>query len=136
MTLKAYVFGIAAALFVLIVVVSLLRRRRLRERHAVWWLGAGILALIVSAVPQTLTHVADFVGIDLPINLVFFVSITILFLVSVQHSAELTRLEAKARDLAETVALLELRVRELSGESLDPKGDQGATPDGDSEHER
>jgi len=135
-TLKAYVFGIAAALFVLIVVVSLLRRRRLRERHAVWWLGAGILALIVSAFPQTLTYVADFVGIDLPINLVFFVSITILFLVSVQHSAELTRLEAKARDLAETVALLELRVRELSGESLDPEDDHGATPDGGSEHER
>lgn len=136
MMLRAYLFGIAAALFVLIVVVSLLRQRKLRERHAVWWLGAGVLALIAGAFPQSLTHVANFLGIELPVNLVFFVSITILFLVSLQHAAELTRLEAKTRDLAETVALLELRVRELGGESLDRNGDQGATPDGGSDNER
>lgn len=135
MTLRGYVFGIVAALFVLIVVVSLLRQRKLRERHAVWWLGAGIFALIVSAFPQTLTYVADFVGIQLPINLVFFVSITILFLVSLQHSAELTRLEAKTRDLAETVALLELRVRQIGGEPIGPHDDDEPTRDGGSERD-
>ncbi len=136
MNLRAYLFGIAAAVFVLIVVVSLLRRRKLRERHAVWWLGAGVLALIAGAFPQSLTRVADFVGIDLPVNLVFFVSITILFLVSLQHAAELTRLEAKTRDLAETVALLELRVRELGGETLGRSDGIQPTPDGGSENGR
>lgn len=136
MTLRAYIFGIAAAFFVLVVVVGLLRQRRLRERHAVWWLVAGVLALLAGAFPESLTRVADFVGIVLPINLVFFVSITILFLVSLQHSAELTRLESKTRDLAETVALLELRVRELGGEPLH-RAARGETPPADgSEDER
>ena len=39
-------------------------------------------------------------------------SIAILFLVCLQHSAELTRLESKTRTLAERVALLELELRE------------------------
>lgn len=131
MNLRAYIFSVAAALFVLVMVIYLLRRRRLRERHAVWWLGAGVLALIVGAFPETLDHAARAVGIELPINLVFFVSITILFLVSLQHSAELTRLESRARDLAETVALLELRVRELSDQQA-----PGGVDDAGSDDER
>lgn len=136
MTLRAYIFGIAAALFVLIVVVSLLRQRRLRERHAAWWLAAGVLALLAGAFPESLRWAASVTGIELPVNLVFFVSITILFLVSLQHSAELTRLEAKTRDLAETVALLELRVRELGGEPTTRPVGNDATRDNDSTDER
>jgi len=124
MSLRTYVFGIAAALFVLIVVVELLRRRQLRERHAVWWLFAGALALIAGVFPETLTWAASLVGIGLPVNLVFFVSIAILFLVCLQHSAELTRLESQTRALAERVAIMGLELREL--QSLSP-GEEDAS---------
>jgi len=128
MNLRAYIFGLVAALFVLAVVITLLRRRRLRERHAVWWLIAGVGALLLGAFPRSLEAMADFLGIELPINLVFFVSIAVLFLVSIQHAAELTRLEARERDLAETVALLQLQVEQLGGGAVSSKDDRGALP--------
>ena len=127
MNVRAYVFGITAALFVLIMVIYLLRRRRLRERHAVWWMFAGVLALIVGVFPDSLEHTARAVGIELPINLVFFVSITLLFLESLLHRAELTKLQSLTRDLAETVALLELKVRELTEESTGARSDDAPT---------
>ncbi|AYF98351.1 DUF2304 domain-containing protein [Protaetiibacter intestinalis] len=108
-----YAFGVLSALFVLIVVIESLRRQRLRERHAILWLGGGLLALIVSIFPGTLDWIAALIGISVPTNLVFFVSIALLFLVCIQHSTELTTLERKTRALAETVALLELHVREI-----------------------
>ncbi len=111
MTLASYIFGIATALLGLIVVIEMLRRHRLRERHAVWWLIAGTLALLVGVFPNTLRWAAGLFGIEVPINLVFFVSIATLFLVCLQHSAELTKLESKARVLAEQNALQELRMR-------------------------
>jgi hypothetical protein len=111
MSIGSYVFGVASATLVLIVVIEMLRRRRLRERHAIWWLAAGSLALVAGVFPQTLEWVASAVGVGLPSNLVFFVSIATLFLVSLQHSAELTTLEDKTRVLAERIALLELRLR-------------------------
>lgn len=113
MSLASYIFGIVAAVLILIVVIELLRRGRLRERHAIWWLVAGILALIAGIFPQTLDWAARLVGVELPVNLVFFVSIAILFLVALQASSELTRLEAKTRTLAERVAILELELRKL-----------------------
>lgn len=113
MTTTSYIFGIVSAALGLIVVIELLRRRLLRERHAVWWLIAGVLALIVGIFPSTLQWAASVIGITIPVNLVFFVSIAVLFLVCLQHSAELTRLEAKTRTLAEEIALQELRLREI-----------------------
>ncbi len=135
MTLRGYIFAVAAAVFVLLVVVTLLRRHKLRERHAVWWLVAGTIALLASAFPQTLVVAADFVGVELPVNLVFFISIAILFLVSLQHSAELTTLESKVRTLAETVVLQQMRIDELTagtGPSKEDSGGPAATePDQD-----
>lgn len=116
MNVVSYAFGILAAIAVLVVVVEMLRRRRLRERHAAWWLLAGTLALIIGVFPQTLRWAADLVGVEVPTNLVFFVSLAVLFLVCLQHSAELTDLEADNRALAESLAILELRVRSLESD--------------------
>jgi hypothetical protein len=111
MNVRSYIFGITAAVLVLLVVIALLRGRRLRERHAIWWLVAGTVALIAGIFPGALSGVARVLGIDIPVNLLFFTSIAILFLVSLQTSSELTTLEAKTRILAERVALLELSAK-------------------------
>jgi hypothetical protein len=113
MPLTTYIFGIVAAVLTLVVVIELLRRRRLRERHALWWLVAGTLALIAGVFPSTLTWTASLIGVTVPINLAFFVSIATLFLVCLQHSSELTKLETKTRILAEQVGLQDLRIRQL-----------------------
>lgn len=110
MSVASYVFGILSALLVLVVVIEMLRRGRLRERHAVWWLVAGLLALIIGVFPQVLTWAADLVGVEVPTNLVFFISVFILFLVCLQQSADLTDLEYKTRVLAEQSALQDARI--------------------------
>ena len=116
MSVGTYIFGIATALLTLGVVIELLRRRLLRERHAIWWLIAGVLALVVGVFPATLDWAAGIVGIGQPTNLVFFLSIAILILVCLQHSAELTRLESKTQKLAEQSALQDLRISRLENQ--------------------
>jgi hypothetical protein len=113
MSIATYIFGVVSALITLGVVIEMLRRRRLRERHAVWWLVAGTLALIIGVFPPVLEWAAGLLGVEIPLNLVFFVSVAVLFLVCIQHSAELTGLEAKTRTLAETSALQDLRIQTL-----------------------
>ncbi|OAN33322.1 hypothetical protein A4X17_02945 [Plantibacter sp. H53] len=125
MPLGTYILGIVAALFTLGVVIEMLRRRRMRERHAVWWLVAGCLALIIGVFPQVLAGVAVAIGVEIPTNLVFFVSILVLFLVSIQHSSELTTLEQRSRTLAEESALQDLRITELERRLADGAPDGG-----------
>lgn len=115
MTPVSQAIGIFAAALTLIVVIEMVRRGRLKERHALWWLLAGTLALIIGIFPGLLDGIAELVGIEIPINLVFFVSIAVLFLVCIQNSSELTTLEEKTRILAEEVALLKGQLENCQG---------------------
>ena len=123
-----YILGIVGAVLTLGIVVEMLRKRRLRERHAVWWLIAGLLALVIGVFPQVLVWAAGVIGVEIPTNLVFFVSIFILFLVSIQHSSELTTLENRSRTLAEESALQDLRIRALEQRLVEVPRD-GSSPD-------
>ncbi|MDH6256033.1 DUF2304 domain-containing protein [Aurantimicrobium minutum] len=113
-----YLLGICVAVVTFVIVIEMLRRRRLRERHAAWWLVAGALAIVVSVFPQLLDTAAGALGFDVPINLVFFVSLFVLFLVALQHSSELTELEAHNRAIVERLMVLELKLEhQLNEES-------------------
>lgn len=118
MNVTTYVFGIVSAFLVLVVVFDLLRRRRVRERHALWWIVAGVVALVVAVFPGLLTGTASLLGVTVPTNLGFFLSTIVLFLVSVQHSAELTVLEEKSRTLAEHSALQDERISRLESSAF------------------
>ena len=120
MSRGTYIFAIAMAVLVLVAVIHLLRRRRLRERHAIWWMFAALLALLAGIFPGTVVRVSSFLGIEVPLNLLFFTSIAILFLINLQHASELTALEAKTRILAERIALLEMDRPEDATDTDDP----------------
>jgi hypothetical protein len=116
-TVVVHILSVVCALFGLAVVLHLQRSQRLRERHAIWWIVAGTLALVISVFPQLLVWFASLLGVEVPTNLVFFVSIALLFGVCLQLSSEITRGEEKTRVLAEKVAMLELRIDEAHGPS-------------------
>lgn len=123
-----YAFGIVAAVLALLAIIELTRRGTLRERHAVWWFVGGVLALIIAVFPQTLAFAAKLLGISVSTNLIFFVAIGLLFLVSLQYGAEITRMEEKVRTLAEQVAFQNERLRLL--EASRPQ-ENAAAVDGD-----
>lgn len=108
-----YVFGILGSLVMLLIVLEMLRRRKLRERHALWWLFAGFVALIAGVFPITVMKLSEFLGFESPINLIFFASFFVLFLVALQHSSELTELESHNRQLVERVMLLEAKIEQI-----------------------
>lgn len=111
-----YALGIVAAVTTFGIVIEMLRRRRLRERHAGWWLVAGAFAILISVFPGLLQSVSDALGFEVPVNLVFFVSLFTLFLVALQHSSELTKLEAHNRAIVERLIVLELKLEHAESE--------------------
>ena len=108
-----YVLGIVAATFTFILVIEMLRRGRLRERHAIWWLVAGFFAILISLFPNILIWFSTSLGFEVPINLVYFFSLFILFLVALQNSSELTKIEDHNRSMVEKIMILELQVEDL-----------------------
>jgi hypothetical protein len=108
------ILGLTGAIVTLVLLFELLRRKHLREKYAILWMGVAVLTLVVAAVPQTLFWMSDLIGVAVPANLLFFVASMLLLGISVHHSYELGRLEDRTRTLAEEVALLRLQVQSQS----------------------
>jgi hypothetical protein len=115
------VLGLAGSLTTLALLFEMLRRRQLREKYAVFWAIVALFTLVVAAFPPVLFRLSTLVGVAVPANLLFFVASMVLFVVSLQHSHELGRMEERTRTLAEEVALLRMRIEDRPGTALDPR---------------
>jgi hypothetical protein len=94
-------------------VFEMLRRGILREKFAALWLVVSVGVLVMAAFPRIVSRLAETLGVQVPANLLFFLTAVLLLLVSVQLSYEVSRLEARTRRLAEEVALVREEVRQI-----------------------
>jgi hypothetical protein len=111
-----YILGFIGSVVTLALLFELMRRRRLREKYAVFWVVVAVMTLVVAIFPSTLIAAANVIGVEVPANLLFFVASMLLLGVSIHHSYELGRLEERSRTLAEEVALLRLDLEEQRGQ--------------------
>ena len=105
-----YVLGLVGSLITLTLLFELLRRRRLREKYAMFWATVAVITLIIAIFPSTLTQASRLVGVAVPANLLFFGASMLLLAVSIHQSYEMGRLEERTRTLAEEVGLLRLEL--------------------------
>jgi hypothetical protein len=104
---RVQIVSIAFAALVFGAVFELVRRRHLRERYALVWMGAALVLLILAVWQGLLTTVSRAVGIYYPPNALFVVAFGFLLLLLLHFSAAVSRLGDQTRVLAQRVALLE-----------------------------
>lgn len=96
-----------------VVAVRLIHRKKLSLNYSLLWLFMLLVLLIMILFPQLVYGLTALVGIDLPINMLFtgfaFISLVLLFYLTCIVSRE----NEKSRTMAQQIALLEKRIREL-----------------------
>ncbi|MEU6025061.1 DUF2304 domain-containing protein [Micromonospora sp. NPDC047134] len=100
-------------------IVELLRRRQLREKYGMLWLGLLFVVIPLSLFPRLLDGVADLLGVASGVSLVLFLGIVFLLLVCIHLSWEVSALEEETRTLAEEFALLRAEVEADRAERAD-----------------
>jgi hypothetical protein len=105
----------------------LLRRHEIRSKYALVWMAAALVLGALAIVPGVLDRVSDWVGIDYGPALFLLLAVGFLFLIVVDFSRELTRLDARTRTLAEEVAFLRTELDATTGHDAgsDPVGGTG-----------
>ncbi|PWR09599.1 DUF2304 domain-containing protein [Micromonospora acroterricola] len=97
-------------LILLATIIELLRRRQLREKYGMLWLGVLVIVIPLSLFPRLLDNVAELLGVASGVSLVLFLGIVFLLLVCVHLSWEVSALEEETRTLAEDFALLRAQI--------------------------
>ncbi|HUW03833.1 MAG TPA: DUF2304 domain-containing protein [Acidimicrobiales bacterium] len=114
MTTTAQVFLALVTLTSLVFVIRMVRRKSLQSKYSLLWLSIASGMVLLSIFPDTVDRMTEAVGVDYPPAALLAVAVAFLFVVIVQYSWELSRLEERTRVLAEEVALLKEAVRQMS----------------------
>lgn len=116
--------SVVAAVVLLVVVLDLVRRRRLLERYALLWLGAAVIMVALAAWSNALERLARALGIIDPPNALFFVALGFIVLLLLHFSAAVSRLSDQSKVLAQRLALMEQRMRQIEADPLHDPGDR------------
>lgn len=124
--------GSIVVLAILFFVFEMLRRQKLREKYAVLWIIIGIGTLVLSAFPAVLERLSGLLGIQVPANLLFIMTLVLLVGVCLHLSREQSQAEDEVRILGEEVALLKTDLSALRNElATRPTGGSDAGAAGD-----
>jgi hypothetical protein len=128
MELRIQVVAVGGTLLLLVAVLELVRRRRLLERYALVWLASATILLALGIWQGLLGAIADTIGVLYPPTALFVVAFGFILVLLLHFSTAVSRLTDQSKVLAQRLALMEQRQRELekrladAGEPVPPRG--------------
>jgi hypothetical protein len=113
MELRIQIVAVVGTLALLLVVLELVRRRRLLERYALVWLGSALVLLALGIWKGLLGSISEAVGIFYPPAALFVIAFGFILILLLHFSTAVSRLTDQSKVLAQRIALMEERQREL-----------------------
>lgn len=107
---KVVILGIS--IFLLFLLLELIRRRKLSEKHALFWMVFIGGMVIFSLFPNLLFLLSKFLSLH-HLTTFFLISFVFLVLVVLYFSVQHSKLSEKNRELTQEVGILGAKVREL-----------------------
>lgn len=97
----------------MLAIIQLIRNRKLREEYALLWLAAGLVILLLSTFGWTVSLLASFFQVSYPPTVILVFGLLFALLILLSQSVMLSSHADRVRDLAQSIALLEWRLRQL-----------------------
>jgi hypothetical protein len=122
MELRIQIVAVLVTAGLLFVILELVRSRRLLERYAILWLFSAAALLALAAWKGLLEKIASAVGIYYAPSALFVIAFGFILLLLLHFSVAVSRLAEQAKVLAQRLALLEARNRELEERMAEDDG--------------
>lgn len=107
MSLFTQIFVALIILAFLCYVVSKLRKEQIEFKYALVWLVCGVIILLMAIFPGILSWMAATMGIGLPLNLVFFLGITVNLIISFALTVTYSKLKNMLYKVTQMNAILD-----------------------------
>jgi hypothetical protein len=134
MDLHLRIVSIAASVVLLVIVLELVRRRRLFERYALLWVACAVALLLVAVWEPLLTVISNALGISYPPSALFVIGFGLIVVVLLHFSVAVSRLSDQSKTLAQRVAMLEDRLRQLEKPAASQRDGAASKHGDDSRH--
>jgi hypothetical protein len=127
MELRIQIVAVVVTAVLLFGILELVRSRRMLERYAVLWLFCAIILLGLAIWKGLLLKLSHAVGIYYAPSALFVIAFGFVLVLLLHFSVAVSRLSEQSKVLAQRLALLEERNRELEAHVADAD-EEGSTP--------
>ncbi len=104
------VFVILVSLAIAAIVLTYVRKWRLREEYSLLWLLLSAAMLLLASFEGIMEWTAERLGVLYPPSIMFFVAIAFVVAMLFHYSLEISRLSDQSRRLAQELSLLRSRL--------------------------
>jgi hypothetical protein len=104
-----YLMSILFSLSFVIVVLSLVRRRRLREQYSLFWIFLGLIIVLVSLRSNWLDTLAGLLGIVYAPSLLFLIAVLFCFAYMLHLTVVISKLSDRVVRLTQELAIYKQR---------------------------
>ncbi|WP_211750269.1 DUF2304 domain-containing protein [Paenibacillus sp. Marseille-Q4541] len=111
---KLQIILIASSLFCVLLLLNLLRRYRIDLKYSILWIIVGGILLILSLFPRLFDYITNILGIELPVNALFLLSIFGLICISFSATLEISKANNRIKDLTQEIGLMKRDMQVLS----------------------
>lgn len=106
MTLRLQIMVIIFIVLAALYIVNQLRKKKLDYRFGLGWLLIIFCILILTVSPKLLSMLAGFLGIALPINMLFFFGFCFIVILVFSMSMMISSLSDRVKKLSQEIAIL------------------------------
>jgi len=104
-----------------VVTIQLIRKNRLREEYALLWLGASLVIFFLSLFGNIVSRLAAVFSVSYSPTLVLVAGLLFALLLLLSQSVIISAQADQMRDLAQNMALMEWRLRQVESSEPAPK---------------
>ena len=106
MTLRLQIMVIIFIVLAVLYIVNQLRKKKLDYRFGLGWLLIIFCILVLTVRPKLLSMLAGFLGITLPINMLFFFGFCFIVILVFSMSMMISSLSDRVKKLSQEIAIL------------------------------
>ena len=107
------IISIAASILMIIIILSLIRSRKLREEYSIMWIVGSLVLILFSVWRGLLDIIAGMLGIIYPPAFLLLIGIFFGVLMFLHFTVVISKQADQNNDLAQKVAILLDRIEEL-----------------------
>lgn len=116
MSLKIQIIIAIVIVVAFVLVVNMVRKKKLDMKHALPWMVVGFLVLLLDVFPTIVGGLSKLMGIELPINMLFFLGFCFSLLILFGQTVTISNLSDKVKKLTQELALLDKKIDDDSKE--------------------
>lgn len=111
MSLKFRILLLVLLVATFAILVMQIRKKKLQLQYSLNWMGMLVILTIVAIFPSLLQWLASVSGVELPINLVFFLGFCFVLLIVYSLTSAVSKLSNENKELAQKIALLDEKLK-------------------------